>query len=115
MTITRRNSQFETKQYEMGKRKRPEIKAPAVGEDLRDTLSRALKSGQPIRGGITPLLYTEEDDRNARLATDIRTDRMQVAEAMIDKWNNRNDAKKMQGAEKEAAEMAKGEGVSTKE
>lgn len=96
----------------MARRKRPEIKEPGVGEDLRDTLSRALKSGQPIRGGIAPLLYTDENDENDRLKTDIRTDRMEVAQRMNDKWNNRKDKKKMVGGEAEASETARSEGAS---
>lgn len=96
----------------MGKRARPNIREPKVGEDLKDVLSRAIKSGQPIRGGVTPLLYTDAKDENARLATDIRTDRMEVAQRMHDKVNNsKANAAKAEGRQ-EAAEMAAREGAS---
>lgn len=111
MRNIRKTVRFQSGTYEMGKKARPAIKRAAIGEALRDTLSRALKSGQPIKGGVTTLLYTEEADENARLSTDIRTDRMEVAQRMTDKWHNRENHKKMQGLEDAAAEIARGEGA----
>lgn len=87
------------------------FKEPMAGEPMEIVLARAQKSGQPIQGGVTPLLYPLEDDENGRLATDIRTDKMSVATRMIDKWNN-SKAKGKESAETalgEASEMARGE------
>lgn len=82
-----------------------------AGEPLEITLARAQQSGQPIQGGVTPLLYTTEEDENSRLATDIRTDKMSVATRMIDKWNNSKSEGKgsAEKTQSEASEIARGE------
>lgn len=79
------------------------------GEPLEITLKRAMESGQPIRGGITPPLYTEEGSPGLE-RTDIRTDRFEEAKKLTDSFYNRK-SKKTSESLAEMGDMAKAEGA----
>lgn len=84
-------------------------KESMLGEPLEHMLLRALESGQPIRGGITPPLYTDEDSE-VLARTDIRTDRFEEARKIMDKHYNTKGVK----TKSELADMgdtAKAEGA----
>lgn len=78
---------------------------PRQAEPLEIILARAVKSGQPIKGGVTPPLYDDMIETGKRWKTDIRSDRFEIAQDLHDKWNGK-------GAN-EAAEVAKAEGSTT--
>lgn len=82
--------------------------AAKLGEPLEIKLMRAQKAGQPIEGGITPPIYTEEDDPEARKRTDYRFDRYQESIDMHDRFH---EGQATRGQKAEAAEMMKSTGA----
>lgn len=67
------------------------------------TLGRALKSGQPIEGDTRNLHYGMDDEAVVIAGTDIRMDRMELAQEAMAKMTERQRANTKNPALKESA------------
>lgn len=80
---------------------------PKVGEPREVILERAMKAGQPIQGTGEGLYYAPRED-GIIPGTDIRTDRMELAQEAMAKLSERQIAKRNPAKREEAGSGVNG-------